>query len=295
MELNKQLTNEYLSQIKSLHLKSQLILEGTMTGGHSSPFHGYSSEFSQYKSYTPGDDLKFFDWKAYGRTERPVIRQYQDETNVNVYLVLDNSASMNYLGGGEINKFEYAIVLTATLALMAYNQRDAISLVYGADSPQGLTRPRNSPANLKQIFHTLEHLKSEGVTDLKGLFNQLAPHLKSRSMTFLVTDLWQDTQDIIAGIKSIRHKSQAITLIHLLTPWETLFFEGRDIELTDLENLTKLKISATHLKKEYLETLQAHQNYLRSECFLLKAKYVGLQTTLPFYQSMRQVLSTDRF
>jgi uncharacterized protein (DUF58 family) len=290
MDLNKQLSNEYLSRIKNLQLMTRLILKGTMTGWHASPFHGYSSEFSQYRNYTPGDDLKYFDWKIFAKNERPVIRQYQDETNANVYLVLDSSHSMDFDGGGKISKLEYAAVLAASLAFLAYGQRDAVSLTYGASSPQGPSQPRNSASNLKQIFHTLENLAPEGRTDLKTMFHELAPRLKSGSMTYILTDLWQETGDIISGLKSIQHKSQATTVIQVLTPDEIHFFNSRNLELIDLENKSRIKVSATHLKQEYLDTLREHSNRLRLECSNLKVKFISLQTTVPYYQSMRKIL-----
>ena len=248
VDLNTQLTNEYLSSIKNLQLKTKLILQGTMTGWHSSPFHGYSSEFSQYRNYTPGDDLKYFDWKAYAKSERPVIRQYRDETNANVYLVIDSSSSMKYAGPDGVSKLDYAVVLGASLAYLAFKQRDAVSLTYGASSPSGPSQPRNSASNLKQIFNKLEQVPAEGQTDLKSLFSQLAPRLKTGSMTYILTDLWQDSGEIIQGLKSIQYKAQATTLVQILTPGELDFFEDSNLELIDMETSQRLKASATHLR-----------------------------------------------
>src|SRR3954468_13128767 len=135
MYLNTVLSPAYLSSLKGLALKAKMVLEGTMAGRHLSPFHGFSSEFSQYKGYVPGDDLKFLDWKVYGRNDQLVTRQYRDETNASVYLVLDSSESMGYAEGGSVTKLEYATVLAASLALMAFGQRDAVSVAHGAGGP----------------------------------------------------------------------------------------------------------------------------------------------------------------
>ncbi|MFC1583952.1 DUF58 domain-containing protein [Fibrobacterota bacterium] len=293
MNLSKHLTNEYLSRIKNLELKTRLVLQGAMTGWHSSPFHGYSTEFSQYRNYTPGDNLKYFDWKIYGKSEKAVVRQFQDETNANVYLVLDSSQSMDYAGGGEVNKLDYAIVIAASLALQAYKQRDAISLTCGSDFPQGPSQPRNSATNLKQVFSLLEKIPARGKTDLKRMLRQLAPRLKSGSMTYILTDLWQQTDDIITGLKSIRYKAQATTLIEILTPNEINFFNDRNVELIDMENQNRIKASLPHLKDRYLETLNDHRTSIRMECSRLKVKFVSLQTSFPYYQSMRKVLRSS--
>ena len=109
MDLNQVLSPGYLSSLKGLALKARMVLEGTMAGRHLSPFHGFSSEFAQYKGYVPGDDLKFLDWKVYGRNDQLVTRQYRDETNAGVYLVVDRSESMGYQGNGPVTKLEYAV------------------------------------------------------------------------------------------------------------------------------------------------------------------------------------------
>ncbi|MDB5104091.1 MAG: hypothetical protein JWP91_1780 [Fibrobacteres bacterium] len=290
MDLNSVLSPAYLSSLKGLALKARMVLEGTMAGRHLSPFHGFSSEFSQYKGYVPGDDIKFLDWKVFGRNDQLVTRQYRDETNASVYLVLDSSASMAYSEGGTVTKLEYAKVLAASLALMAFGQRDAIAVAHGAGLPASFLPPRNSAAHLRQALQMLETLEPAGVTDLAGLFGRMAARLKSGSMTFLFTDLWQDPQAIITGLKEIRFKNQSATLVQVLAPAEMAFLEGTNLELEDMETRETVKISARHLKPQYQETLAAHTETLRSECFNLNVKFLRVETTAPYFQSMRQLL-----
>lgn len=290
MDLNTVLSPAYLSSLKGLALKARMVLEGTMAGRHLSPFHGFSSEFSQYKGYVPGDDIKFLDWKVYGRNDQLVTRQYRDETNASVYLVVDSSESMGFQGGGGVTKLEYATVLAASLALMAFGQRDAISVSHGAGEPASFLPPRNSAHHLRQALQMLESLKPSGVTDLEALFGRMAARLKSGSMTFLFTDLWQDPKAVITGLKEIRFKNQAATLVQLLAPAETAFLDGTNLELEDMETKETVKISARHLKPQYLETLAAHTEALRSECFNLNVKFLRVDTTLSYFEAMRQLL-----
>jgi len=290
MDLNSVLSPAYLSSLKGLALKARMVLEGTMAGRHLSPFHGFSSEFSQYKGYVPGDDIKFLDWKVYGRNDQLVTRQYRDETNASVYLVLDSSKSMGYSEGGDVSKLEYAKVIAASLALMAFGQRDAVSVAHGAGEPASFLPPRNSAAHLRQALQMLESLEPSGTTDLETLFGRMAARLKSGSMTFLFTDLWQDPHAIITGLKEIRFKNQAATLVQVLAPAETAFLNGTNLQLEDMESRETVKISARHLKPQYLETLAAHTEALRSECFNLNVKFVRVETTLPYFQAMRQLL-----
>ncbi|MDB5047838.1 MAG: hypothetical protein JWO30_909 [Fibrobacteres bacterium] len=290
MDLNSVLSPAYLSSLKGLALKARMVLEGTMAGRHLSPFHGFSSEFSQYKGYVPGDDIKFLDWKVYGRNDQLVTRQYRDETNASVYLVLDSSESMGYAGGDGVTKLEYATVLAASLALMAFGQRDAVSVAHGAGEPASFLPPRNSAAHLRQALQILESLKPGGVTNLETLFGRMAARLKSGSMTFLFTDLWQDPKAILTGLKEIRYKNQSATLVQVLAPGEIAFLDGTNLELVDMETKETVKISARHLKPQYLETLAAHTESLRSECFNLNVKFLRVETTLPYFQAMRQLL-----
>lgn len=290
MDLNTVLSPSYLSTLKGLSLKARLVLEGSMTGRHLSPFHGFSSEFSQYKGYVPGDDLKHLDWKVLGRSGQLVTRQYRDETNAQVYLVVDSSRSMGYAGGGPVPKLEYAVVLAASVAMMAFTQRDAVSLAHGAGDLAAFIPPRNSPAHLRQIFQALENLAPEGETDLKALFGKAAARLKSGSMTFLFTDLWQDPQSILTGIREIRFKNQSMTLARILTPTERAFLDGTNVELEDMETRKTLKVSARHLKAQYLETLKSHGEALETECHNLGVNMVTVETTAPYFQAMRSML-----
>lgn len=290
MDLNQVLSPAYVSSLKSLALKARMVLEGTMAGRHLSPFHGFSSEFAQYKGYVPGDDIKFLDWKVYGRNDQLVTRQYRDETNASAYLVVDSSESMGYTGGGPVTKLEYAAVLAASLAMMAFSQRDAVAVAYGAGGPEGFLPPRNSAAHLRLALQMLEGLRPRGRTDLEALFGRVAARLKSGSMTFLFTDLWQDSQAIITGLKEVRFKNQAAALVQILAPAEIAFLDGTNMELIDMETKESARLSARHMQAQYRETLRAHTDALRAECFNLDVKFLRVETTFPYFQSMRDLL-----
>jgi uncharacterized protein (DUF58 family) len=207
---------------------------------------------------------------------------------------MDSSESMAYSGEGSgssgVTKLEYATVMAASLAMMAFGQRDAISVASGAGEPESFLPPRNSAAHLRQVFQKLEELKPSGVTNLETLFGRVAARLKSGSMTFLFTDLWQDPKAIITGLKEIRFKNQSAALIQILAPEEIAFLEGTNLELIDMESKQTVKISARHLKGQYQETLAAHTEALRSECFNLNVKFLRVETTLPYFQAMRSLL-----
>ncbi len=293
MDLNSALSPTYLSSLKSLALKAKSVLEGTMAGRHLSPYHGFSSEFAQYKGYVAGDDIKNLDWKVFGKNDQLVTRQYRDETNAAVYLCIDNSLSMGYQSKNCVTKLEYSLVLAASLGMMAFGQRDAISLAYGAEDMVGFLPPKNNPAHLRQALRMMEEIKPQGQTDLKALFGRMAMRLKSGSMTFLFTDLWQEPESILAGLREIRFKNQSATLVQLLDPMEVQFLDGSNLELKDMETGDTVKISARHLKPQYLQTLAAHTEVLKSECFNLNVKFLRVETSQSYFQTMRQILQRN--
>ncbi len=288
--LNKYLTRDYISSIKSLQLKANAIIKGSMLGLHSSPFRGYSSEFFQYRSYSPGDPMKYFDWKIYGKNEKKMIRQFKNETNARVYVVLDSSKSMAFKGEKGEEKLEYAKVLGASIAMLAHQQRDAFSFIHGANNINIKTELGNSNAHLKNSLTVLEKLNCEGQTELGGMFNKLAPYLKSGSMCFVFSDFWQDPSQYLNSLKKICHKS-AITLVQVHSPEESAFLKGKNLELVDMESGEKIKLSGSQLDNQYKEALKEFQSRLHIEFSKLKLRYIKLSTDEPFIHSLRQVLN----
>jgi uncharacterized protein (DUF58 family) len=197
---------------------------------------------------------------------------------------------MAYRGGGPVPKLEYAIVLAASLAMMAFGQRDAVALAYGGQGPEGFLPPRNNAAHLRLALRTLESLEPGGRTDLEALFGRVAARLKSGSMTFLFTDLWQERASILTGLREVRFKNQAASLVQILTPAETAFLDGTNLELEDMETRETVRLSARHLKDQYLATLREHTESLQAECFNLGVKFRRVETVRPYFQSMRDLL-----
>ncbi|MCD6024994.1 MAG: hypothetical protein K0Q91_1910 [Fibrobacteria bacterium] len=286
MPLQAALTPAYLSGILGLKLKARAVLEGALAGSHRSPFHGYSSEFAQYKGYVPGDDTRHLDWKAYGRRDQLVIRQYRDETNTALHLALDSSASM-----GHGNKLEYACVLAASLALLAERQRDTVSLAYGAGALESWLPPEGGPRATREVIRRLESLRAEGRTDLEALFTQEAARIARQSFVFLFTDLWQDPEAIGAGLRRIRQKSRAATVVQLRTREEEEFVEDGSFRLRDLETGELMEINAAQARPAYLEARQDHARRLAAECARLDLRLVALRTDWPCDVALRKLLA----
>ncbi len=290
MELNRTLSPEYVSRLKGLALKARTIVKGSLTGRHLSPFHGFSSEFAQYKRYDAGDDLRRIDWRVFGKRDQLVIRQHRDETNASIYLVVDSSASMGYVDGA-MSKLDYAAALTASVALLGFQQRDALSLLHGSGKAPDFLPPKTGAGHLRLVFESLEGMRAEGQTDLQSLLDRAALRMKSHSLTYLFTDLWQEPAGIIAGMKNVRAQRQEMTIVQILTPTEERFFDHANVELEDMETRDRLKVSARHMRHGYRELLEAHRNLLRRECFASGVRFASVSTDQPFYQALQTVLS----
>ncbi len=289
MQLKTVLTPEYLARVLGLKLRARAVLEGALAGWHPSPFHGYSSEFSQYKGYAPGDDVKHLDWKVYGRRDQLVLRQYRDETNASVHLVVDTSASMGYQTGS-FSKLEYACVLAASLTLLAERQRDAVSLAQGGRNMDGFLPPESGPLRTRDVLHQLESLTPEGRTDLETVFAEVAPRITGQSFVFLFTDLWQNPADISAGLQRIRRKSRTVTLVQLRTRDETDFFEEGSYRLRDLETGEELEVSASQARSAYLAAAREHADAMAKECARLGIRLVPIRTDWPCDVALRNIL-----
>lgn len=301
--LRPRLTPAYVARILGLRLRAAAVLEGAMAGTHRSPFHGYSSEFAQYKGYTPGDDPRHLDWKVYGRRDQLVTRQYRDETNTTLHLVIDTSASMGYgrsrgardAGAadetdGRLDKLEYACVLAASLALLAERQRDAVSLASGAQALEAFAPPEGGPRAARETIRRLEALRAGGLTDLEALFAQEAARIARQSFVFLFTDLWQDPAAVGAGLKRIRAKSRAATVVQLRTREEEEFLEDGTWRLRDLETGESLDVAAAQARPAYLAARREHARRMAEACSKLNLRLVPVRVDEPCDAALRKVL-----
>jgi uncharacterized protein (DUF58 family) len=270
------------------------VLEGALAGSHRSPFHGYSSEFAQYKGYVPGDDLRHLDWKVYARRDQLVTRQYRDETNTTVHLLLDTSASMGYraenAASGSFSKLDTARVLAAALALLAERQRDAVSLAHGGERLESFLPAAAGPRTTGEILRRLDALEAGGHTALEALFAQEAARITGQSFVFLFTDLWQDPESTAAGLRRIRRKSRAATVVQLRTRDEEEFFAGGTFRLRDLETGEILEVSAAQSRPAYAAALREHARLMAAACSRLNLRLVPVRTDEPLDGALRRIL-----
>jgi uncharacterized protein (DUF58 family) len=266
-----------LAKVRSLELQARLIVEGYLSGMHKSPYHGFSVEFAQHREYVPGDDIKHVDWKVYGRTGRFYLKQYDVETNVVCWLVLDISESMQYRSG-LLSKYDYACIVAAALAYLILSQQDSVGLVTFDDEIRKFLRPSSQPSYLKQLVQVMNVGAAREKTRLAPIFHDLAERIARRALVIVLSDLFDDVPDLLAGLKHLRHKRHEVVVFHILDGAELDFPFQQATLFRGLEQYPELLTDPRTLRQGYLEEVQAYLLELQRGCRGQNIDYVQLRT-----------------
>ena len=280
-----------LAGISNLALRARWVVEGLMSGIHRSRAKGFSVEFEEHREYSPGDEIRRIDWKALGKFDRYFIKEYEDETNLRAYLLLDASASMNYASDG-ITKFDYACTLTASLAYLILKQQDAAGVVTFSNRIESFVPPRAKRDYLIQILHALENRGPAGETNVAKILEEIAGQIKRRGLVVLVSDLLDDPEQIINGLRQFRFKGNDVIVFHLLDQAELeLPFEGNilfeDLEAANLQVITDPRT----IRTTYQQVVQEFIANMRKQCHDNAIDYQLLSTATPLDQALASYLS----
>ena len=268
-----------LARIGNLELIAKFVVEGFISGLHKSPYHGFSVEFSQYRQYMPGDDTKHIDWKAYARTDRYYIKQFEEETNLNCYLLLDTSESMAHPidgvqeddpaeqreTGQKLTKLQYSSFLIGSLAYFMAKQRDAVGFAYFDDTLHQYLPARSSTSHLHSILLTLEALQTVKGTRMGVPLHQIAERLTKRGLVLFISDLYDENhEEVVAGLEHLRYEGHEVIVFHILAQQEVEFanFEtGRSsealIRFIDSENDDEIITTPQAIRESYLSNFNA--------------------------------------
>lgn len=270
-----------LARISRLDLVAHLVVEGFITGLHRSPYQGFSVEFSEHKEYSPGDNLRHLDWKVYARTDKYYIKQYQEETNLKGYILLDASGSMGYRSDG-LSKLEYGCYMAATLAYLMIRQRDSVGLLTFDKAIRQYIPPKSTPRHLKLILQELEKTQSGETTNLSKTFHDLAETIKRRGLIIVLSDLMDEPEEVMKGLKHFRHRKHEVIVFHILDKKE-LDFSFRNIsEFRDMESRERLLVNPGFIRQEYQEAINAFLRHYRRECSESMIDYLRVDTSLPY-------------
>ncbi len=285
----KYLDPKVLARLEGLQLRARMIVEGYVSGVHRSPFHGFSVEFAEHREYAPGDDLRYLDWKVFGRTDKYHLKQFEEETNLVCYLLLDTSQSMCYQSdAAPMSKLEYARCAAAALAYLILNQQDSVGLVTFDKEIRSLVRPSSNPSHVKQLLHVMEDSAAEEKTATGTVFHELAERLKKRGIVVVLSDLFDDVDAMMAGLKHFRHRRHEVILLHVLDPAELDFRFQQATLFKGLEQLPEVLVDPRALRKAYLEEFGGFIRRLKKGCRMHRIDYVQMRTD----QSLEVALSS---
>jgi uncharacterized protein (DUF58 family) len=280
-----------LAGISNLYLRARWVVEGMMSGVHRSRAKGFSVEFEEHREYSPGDEIRRIDWKALGKFDRYFIKEYEDETNLRAYLVLDTSASMDYASNG-ITKFDYGCTLAASLAYLILKQQDAAGLVTFSSRVEAFIPPKAKRDYLIQILHALENRGPAGETNVGKILEDIGGQIKRRGLVILVSDLLDEPEQVLKGLRLFRFKGNDVIVFHLLDQAELdLPFDG-NILFEDLE-AANLKVVADprSIRNTYREVVQEFINEMRKQCRDSSIDYQLISTSTPLDQALASYLS----
>ncbi|WP_145055110.1 DUF58 domain-containing protein [Lignipirellula cremea] len=291
----KFLSPQNLAKLHGLQLRARHIVEGYVAGLHRSPFHGFSIEFAEHREYSPGDDLRYVDWKVFGRTDKVYLKQYEDETNLVCYLVLDISESMLYKGPGDgLSKLEYAQCMAAAIAWLVLHQQDAVSLITFDSEIRRFVQPSSNPSHIRQILHVLETVEPAPKTSLGPIFHDLSERLKKRGVVILLSDLFNDINSMMAGLKHFRHRRHDVVMFHTLDAAELDFPFDNPTLFKGLEDYPEMLADPRALRTAYLKEFNAYLQQVQTACrsqqidYRLNRTDASFDTVLSTYLAGRQ-------
>jgi len=282
---------ETISRLTRLDLIARLVVEGFITGLHRSPYHGFSVEFSEHRPYMPGDPLRDLDWKAYGKTGRLYVKQYEEETNLKAYLLLDISGSMDFQSGGPLSKFRYASSLVAALAYLLLRQRDAVGLTLFHERIVSYIPPRSVQSHLQVLLKAISQVTPAADTRMAPAFHDLAERVSRRGLVLVLSDLLDDPDEVIKGLKYFRYRGHEVVVFHVLDPREQDLAFRRETRFYDLEDPEQtLTTQPWHVQHEYRELMADLIRTYRTHCADARIDYVLLDTTTPFDVALSRYL-----
>ena len=271
-----------VARLGRLELVARTLVEGFIKGLHFSDSKGSSTEFSEHRPYVPGDDIRRIDWRAFGKTDRFYLKEYEDETNVRATLFVDASGSMAFQSG-EISKFRYATCLAAALGYLLLGQRDAVGLVLAGEDIERHVPPKATPQHLRGIFGAIEAAIPRGKTRLAECIHKLAGRLRARSLVVILSDFIDDPKAVLRSIAHLRHRGCDALLFHVLDPAEEEFPLTRWTVFRDAENPSiRRRLDARQVRQIYRENLSEHLETLRRGCAAAGVDYSLMNTKRPF-------------
>ncbi len=290
---------DVIAQVQRLDLRARFIIEGFLSGLHGSPFQGFSVEFSEHRKYEQGDDLRLIDWAVYARTDRFYVRKYQAETNLECYLLVDTSSSMDYPSqaearrAGRLSKLDYAICLAAALGYLMISQQDAVGLARFDDRLRLFLPARSKRGHLMRLIGELAGVRPSPDRSDLGLpstLHEMARRVRKRGLMIVLSDFLADCDATVEALHHLHFRGHEIILFQVLDWTEAAFpFEGL-CTFEDPETGGRLTVQPDAMRSAYLEALRSLTARYRSETAAMRADFVQVDTSMSFDRALIQFL-----
>lgn len=278
-----------LASISGLDLVAKTVVDGFVAGLHRSPDFGFSQEFAEYRAYTPGDDLRHVDWNVFARSERVYLKRYRGETNTQLLILLDASASMSF-GSHAVNKLDYARYLAASLCYLAHAQRDAAGLIVFDEDVQNYVAPSTRQGQLFRLLHAIEGCRTGTRTDFTKPFAHFLNFMRRRGLVVVISDYYEKPEVIIKTIEPLRFRGNEVILFQVLDPQEIAPEFRAPVLLTDMETSGTLEVSPEYARSEYRHKIGAHIQALRDQAKSAGMDYFLMDTGRPLDEGLREYL-----
>ncbi|HCO24898.1 hypothetical protein CA11_55880 [Gimesia maris] len=280
-----------LARFGKLDVVTRLVVEGFMMGQHKSPFKGASVEFVEHRQYYPGDEIRHIDWRAYGKTGKYYVKEFEEETNLRCYLLLDCSGSMAY-AGKTLSKIDYARQLAAALGYLLLRQRDAVGLITFDSKRRDFIQPSANPKNFGQMLDILEEARPRNETAISTVLREVQPLIKRRSLVVLISDCFDEPEALTTTLKQLRHDRHEVLLFQVVTPEEEEFPFSKPTQFRSLERRGHHQLVDPHqLRARYLEQYQEFCATLSRQCGSVNVDYLKFRTTDAYHLALGAFLN----
>lgn len=279
-----------ISRLAAVPLNSRFAMQGTVSGRHASPHRGSSVEFAEYRKYVPGDDLRRLDWRAFGRTDRYYVKEFEADTNLRLCVVLDTSGSMGFSSKGMPTKIDYGRRIAATLGYLAAQQGDAVGLTTVAEKIIQSIPTKRSAAHLKLILDTLEKTKPQGETLLPAILDELAETLRQRALVVIVSDFFVAPEELKRCFEHLRFRKHDVAAFHLLDPQEIEFAFGRPVRFVDMEGNTSIFVEPNEIADRYQKALSKYLAAMQKYVLETGVDYHRVQTSESYEHPLMRFL-----
>jgi len=288
--LQRFLDPSVLASISSLDLVAKTVVDGFVAGLHRSPTFGFSQEFAEYRQYVEGDDLRHVDWNVFARTERIYLKRFKGETNSQLLILLDTSASMTYTSG-KITKLDYGRFIAASLTYLASQQRDATGLIVFDEDVKNYIAPSTRQGQLMRLLHAIEKAEGGTRTNFAKPFLHFQEFLRRRGIVVVISDFYDNPETIVKAIEPLRYHGNEVVMFHLLDPNEIAPKFRDPVLLQDAEDETAMEVSPEYARNEYQTKIKHHMAELADKAASAGLEYVFMDTSKPLDPALRNYLS----